>query len=226
MAIVHGLEPITLIGGGLVTEGDLRACLSLAPRLVAADGGALLALDFGAIPVAVIGDMDSGSEAVARGVPAGAVHRIAEQDSTDFDKALRNIDAPLVLGVGFTGRRVDHELACYNALVRHPDLRCVLVGSDDVVCLCPPSLRLELTEGTRVSLFPMAEVRGRSDGLAWPIDGLRFAPDAQIGTSNVATGPVQLDVEAPGLLLILPRDALPELVRALLEQPGSWSARG
>ena len=220
MAIVHELEPITVIGGGLVAKDDLDCCLKLAPKLVAADGGALTALDLGVMPEAVIGDMDSGADVVARGVPPEVVHRIAEQDSTDFDKVLRNVDVPLVLGVGFTGRRIDHELACYNALVRHPEIRCILVGSDDVVCLCPPSLELDVKEGTRVSLFPLAQVQGRSEGLVWPIEGLRFAPDGQIGTSNEATGPVRLEVDAPGLLLILPRAELPALVRALLAQPG------
>ncbi|WP_306461219.1 thiamine diphosphokinase [Shimia sediminis] len=225
MAIVHDLEPITLIGGGLVRESDLTDCLTLAPRLVAADGGALQALDFGVMPEAVIGDMDSGHDVEDRGVPPEALHRIDEQDSTDFDKALRNIDAPLVLGVGFAGRRIDHELACYNALLRHADRRCILVGSDDVVCLCPRKLYLPLEAETRVSLFPLAPVTGRSDGLAWPIEGVQFAPDGAIGTSNAAKGPVTLEIDAPGLLLILPRVALSMLVKALLEQRGSWFAR-
>jgi len=30
----------------------------------------------------------------------------------------------------------------------------------------------------------MAAVQGRSGGLRWPIDGLPFAPDGRIGTSN------------------------------------------
>ncbi|WP_299354632.1 thiamine diphosphokinase [uncultured Shimia sp.] len=224
MGIVHELEPITLIGGGLVHNDDLSACLDLAPHLVAADGGALTALDLGHMPKAVIGDMDSSPDLVARGVPAAAIHQIAEQDSTDFDKALRNISAPLVLGVGFTGKRVDHELACYNALLRHADRRCILIGSDDVICLCPPSLPLDLEAGTRVSLFPLATVTGRSKGLQWPLDGSEFAPSGMIATSNCATGAVQLDLAEPGMLVILPKACLEILVKALLAQPGSWSA--
>lgn len=224
MGIVHGLEPITLIGGGVVQDDDLRDCLDLAPRLVAADGGALIALENGGVPEAIIGDMDSGGAAIERGIDPDTIHRIAEQDSTDFDKALRNIDAPLVLGVGFTGRRIDHELACYNALLRHADRRCVLVGSEDVICVCPPVLEMDLEAGTRVSLFPLTDVGGTSRGLRWPINGLAFSPSGQIGTSNEATGCVQLKMQAAGMLLILPKDHLQTLVKALLAQPGSWPA--
>ena len=48
---------------------------------------------------------------------------------------------------------------------------------------------MELPAGTRVSLFPMAPVTGLpSEGLRWPLDGLAFAPDARVGTSNQALG--------------------------------------
>ena len=224
MGIVHDLEPITLAGNGPFRDSDLTDCLSLAPRLVAADGGALAVMDRGRMPEAVIGDMDSGGALAGRGVAPEVIHRIAEQDSTDFDKALRNIDAPLVLGVGFRGGRLDHDLACLNALLRHAERRCILVSETDVTCLCPPRIALAPEPGTRVSLFPMAAVSGQSEGLRWPIDGLDFAPGGQIGTSNEVTGPVRLSMEGPGMLLILPRETLGMLVRALLEQPGSWSA--
>lgn len=222
--IVHGSEPITLVGAGSCNEGDLNACLKLAPRIVAADGGVETCLRHGLVPEAVIGDMDSFGEWDGAKVPADRVHRIAEQDSTDFDKALRNIEAPVVLGVGFTGGRIDHELACYNVLVSRPDRRCVLIGSEDIVFLCPPKLELRLKKGTRVSLFPFSQVQGRSTGLRWPIDGLTLRPDGKIATSNQATGPIALETDAPGLLVILPRDCLEEVVRALVAQSGSWSA--
>ena len=44
----------------------------------------------------------------------------------------------------------------------------MLVGPEDVVCLCPPDLTLDLGPGERVSLFPMAEAGGLSEGLGTP----------------------------------------------------------
>ncbi|SHI79016.1 thiamine diphosphokinase [Shimia gijangensis] len=222
--IVHELEPIVLIGGASLNNRDLDACLKHATRVVAADGGALNSIKNGITPDAVIGDMDSISAEILRQIPQDRIHPVTEQDSTDFDKALRNISAPLVLGVGFTGGRVDHELACYHAMLMHADRRCLLVGESDLVFVAPPELTLPLAPGTRVSLFPLAAVTGRSDGLRWPIEGLEFCPDGKIGTSNMATGEVTLRWQQPGMLVILPRDCLDTVVRALEAQSGSWPA--
>ena len=67
-----------------------------------------------------------------------------------------------------------------------------MLGDEDVMFVSPPEIDLPLDAGTRVSLYPMAPVQVRSTGLCWSTDGLSFAPDGQIGTSNQATGPVTL----------------------------------
>lgn len=222
--IVHSEAPLTLIGGGEADLALLRALRQYAPQVVAADGGAALALAAGLSPLAVIGDMDSLSVADLARINPALVHQVSEQDSTDFEKALSRIDAPLILGLGFLGARRDHELANYNTLVRHADRACILAGGDDIVMLAPPSLTLDLVPGTRVSLFPMRAVTGRSTGLLWPIDGIGFAPDGRVGTSNQATGPVRLEFDTPGMLLILPRSVLAQVVGWAAARPGWWPA--
>ncbi|QYX55724.1 thiamine diphosphokinase [Roseovarius sp. SCSIO 43702] len=220
--IVHGNEPITLVGGGSVAESGLRAALRHAPRVVAADSGADAALAAGVVPEAVIGDLDSLSNEARARIPGERVHRIAEQDSTDFDKALRNIEAPLVIGVGFLGKRLDHQLAACNTLVRYPGKRAVLTSEDSLVLLSPPNFALDLARGVTVSLFPMGAVEGVSEGLEWPIDGLNFAPDGMIGTSNRATGAIQLGFTAPKMLLSLPSDCLDGVVASLGRSAARW----
>ena len=213
--IVQFAGPVTLIGGGAVGSGDLEAALALAPDLIAADGGAGAALAAGHMPQAVIGDFDSITPQVRARIPDDRLFPIPEQDSTDFDKALRSIAAPLVLAVGFLGDRVDHQLAAFNVLVRHAARPCVLLGASEVVFHAPPVFEVALAPGDVVSLFPMRAVTGRSTGLEWPIDGLHFAPDARIGTSNRALGPVRIETDGPGLLTILPRAALGAVIGAL-----------
>lgn len=220
--IVHATDTVTLIGGGPTDPESLVLALSLGPRLVAADGGAGAALAAGHMPEAVIGDMDSLRPDDRAKIPAERIHQIDEQDSTDFDKCLSRIAAPLILGLGFTGARLDHQLAAYNALVRHHRQRCILIGEDEVILLAPPSLRLDLPAGTVVSLFPMGAVEATSEGLQWPLRGINFAPDGPVGTSNRATGPVWLAMTAPKMLLILPRSALTPLVETLLARPYGW----
>ncbi len=221
--IVSSREPVTLVGGGQVNPTDLDLAMSLAPSLVAADGGANQALAMGHMPEAVIGDFDSLTDKARAAIPKECQYHISEQDSTDFEKALREISAPLVIGVGFTGARMDHQLAVFNTLVRYPDRRCIVLGEHELLVLCPPTFRLEVPDGTTVSLFPMGAVEGVSDGLNWPIGGLHFAPDGRVGTSNVATGPFEIAVTAPKMLLMLPRAVLPEVVEAMLNRSPNWT---
>jgi len=202
--IVSATHPVTLVGGAESDPATLKEALTLAPGLVAADGGADSLLRAGLTPQAVIGDMDSIGTA-ARAAFSGVLHPIREQESTDFDKALRHIAAPAVIALGFAGGRFDHELAVMNTLVRHPGRACIVVGAQTIVFHCPPRLDLPLPTGVDVSLFPMAPLRCDSDGLVWPTDGLEFAPDGRIGTSNHSAGPVSLRPDGPGLLVILPR---------------------
>jgi thiamine pyrophosphokinase len=215
-------HPVTLIGGGLLDEGVLREALALAPDAAAADGGADAALRH-AVPLrAVIGDMDSLSPE-ARHAFRDRLHRVEEQDSTDFDKALTRIDAPAILAVGFTGGRLDHELAALHSLVLRRSRPCLLLGPQTLALHLPPALALDLAPGTLVSLFPLAPVGTRSTGLRWATDHLRFDPSTRIGTSNEATGPVTLAPSGPGMLLILPRATVPLALSACLAAP-RWPA--
>jgi thiamine pyrophosphokinase len=214
--IVQSTDGVTLAGGGVFSLKLLEVSLTFAPRLVAADGGATRLLRFSHEPEAVIGDLDS-IDAKSTARLTGRLFPIPEQATTDFDKALRSIAAPFVLGLGFTGGRIDHELAALHSLTRHRDKPCLLLGSQDVTFLAPRALHLDLPIGSRLSLFPMGPVRGESRGLRWPIDGLEMAPTGQIGTSNEVTGPVHLRFDADAMLIILPRRAISAALRGLAD---------
>ncbi|WP_415403607.1 thiamine diphosphokinase [Tateyamaria sp. SN3-11] len=223
--IVHSLEPVTLLGGGAAQIEDVTLAMGLAPLCVAADGGAELARRAGVDLTAVIGDFDSVSAETVQLIPQERRFHISEQDSTDFDKALRHITAPVILGVGFTGARIDHQLAALNVMARYPDRPCVLIGPDEVMFLCPPQISVPCDAGETVSLYPLAPVMGTSRGLHWPIDGLAFDPLTRIGTSNRALGDISLTMEAPAMIVILPRGRLAAVIQALVSAPPSarWS---
>ena len=212
--IVQSRAGVTLAGGAVFGAKALMRALNFAPRLVAADGGADRLLALGAAPEAVIGDLDSIS-ARAKAAFAGRIYRVPEQDSTDFDKARRAIAAPFVLGLGFTGGRLDHGLAVLAGLVRQPAPPCLLVSAREVTFAAPAEIALDLPIGSRLSLFPMAPVQGISEGLRWPIDGLAFSPGGVIGTSNAVVGPVRLSFAVPGMLVIVPVSALAAVLRGL-----------
>lgn len=206
--IVDTNQFVTLLGAGETSPQTILEALRLAPILVAADGAAGAALALGRVPEAVIGDFDSIDGAVRGQIPVERLFPIDEQNSTDFEKCLRSIRSPLVLAVGFTGARIDHELAAYAALLPPGRPRCIVIGGTDICFAAPPRIRMDLPPGSRLSLFPMAPVHGTSEGLRWPIKGLDFDPLGQIGTSNEVTGPVSLSFDRRGMLVILPRAAL------------------
>jgi thiamine pyrophosphokinase len=212
--IVRSSCPIIVVGAGRVSDEDLAIVRAMGHPVVAADGGALACVAAGILPEAVIGDLDSVGE-LAEAIPPDRLHRVAEQETTDFDKCLRSIAAPLVLAFGVTGPRLDHTLAVCTALVQRAEVRTVVVGEADILFHAPPRIALDLPQGSRLSLFPMSEVTGRSEGLRWPIDGIRFAPWGPIGTSNQVSGPVRLTFDGPGMIVITPRAALEHVSASL-----------
>lgn len=215
--IVQSQAGITLVGGGPVSPSLFRMAIQRAPRIVAADGGADRCLAHGVEPEVVIGDMDSVSADARTRLGEARFHPIAEQDSTDFDKVLRSVDAPFMIGVGFLGARVDHTLAVFNVLAQRPEV-CLLLGAQDVVFQAPVGrwITLQMRAGERFSLFPMMSVTGQSKGLDWPIGGLTLSPGGQTSTSNrVTRGDVQVQADGPGLLVIVPRTRLDAVLRGL-----------
>ncbi|RFP88285.1 thiamine diphosphokinase [Rhodobacteraceae bacterium 63075] len=215
--IVHSMEPVFLVGGGKHRAAALKRGAAVTRRFVAADSGADWLVGAGVFPEHVIGDLDSVRPETLVALGEDRTTRVEEQDSTDFEKCLARIAAPLVLGAGFIGGRADHELAAYHGLARFAHRPTVLIGPDDAICLAPPRLEIDLSLGSRFSLFPLARLRARSRGLRWDVDEVRFAPGEQIGTSNLVTGPVRLEADSPRLLVIVPVAALEMLCTALLE---------
>ena len=209
-------DAVLLVGGGARIDGAFDLARARCGPVLAADGGADAVLARGLIPEAVIGDMDSLSEAARPAIPRHRLWRIAEQDSTDFDKALRSIEAPLILAVGFSGARLDHELAALHGLVRHAGRPVIVIGAEDISFHVPPLLCIDLPVASRLSLFPLDAVETSASGLEWSFESLALHPARRIGTSNaVRTGRVTVRTHAPGLLMILPLAALDAAITAL-----------
>jgi len=210
---------VALFGNGDARTADLADARARSMRILAADGGANWLAHNGQRSELIIGDLDSVKEDVRNGQGEDELIHILEQDSTDFDKSLAAISAPLVLAYGFLGGRVDHQLANLSSLVRAHEKAVILVGEHDACAHIPDAISLDLPVGTRLSLYPMREVRGHATGLRYPIEGLTFSPAAQIGTSNEANAPnVRLSFDSHGMLLILPRAQLDALIDGLLAQ--------
>ena len=223
--IIDEITPITLVGGASFKEQLLKMALNRAPKSVGADGGGAALIAHGQSPLAIIGDMDSVNLQLIGDFPKRFFHFIAEQKSTDFEKCLQRVDASAMIGVGFLGSRVDHQMAVQSVLVRYAHKRCLLLGEEDLVFVIPPEFSLAIEPDVRVSIFPMAQGQIESQGLYWPTTGLIFAPNGQIGTSNRSMGNIRLAPDGPNMIGILPIGYFDHVLDALLAAP-KWPSPG
>ncbi len=212
---------LIIVGGGAVDAELLRELYASGGRLVGADGGADQIVTAGLRPELIVGDFDSLKD------PFGwlgktRLMQIAEQETTDFEKALYSTRAPLTVALGMTGRRFDHTLAALDVVTRYASKRkIILVDEEDVAIALTDRFSFEVAEGERVSIHPLAPITfWTSDGLKYPLDAVKLAPGVRTGTSNEAlTGPFTITPEegihAP-YLLVLPRVYLGGLVAKFL----------
>jgi thiamine pyrophosphokinase len=208
--------PMAIVGGGAVDPALLRALAARGVMLVGADGGGDAIGAAGLVPAAIIGDLDSLADRAGWEQRTRVIH-LAEQVTTDFQKALYSTSAPVTLALGMTGRRLDHTLAALSAVLEYaPRRRLLLVDEVDVALAATGAIAFDAAPGERVSIHPLLPIGfRRSSGLVYPMDGLTLAPGALIGTSNAATG---------GAVEIVPADDTPWLL--ILGKERLWDLMG
>ena len=209
-------RPVVLVGAAPVEIGPALEALPESWPVIAADGGADALLKIGRRPDLVIGDMDSAGP-LPDDLPKLP---LAGQDDTDFEKCLARICAPLIIGLGFLGGRLDHTLAAIHALTALPhDRPVMLFGDTDLVLRIRGDIAFEAEPGERVSVWPLGiQAFQCSTGLKWPLDGLQMQAGRLIGTSNLAAGGAVRINAGPGegYAVIMPREAAQSLIDAAL----------
>jgi thiamine pyrophosphokinase len=212
---------LVIVGGGAVDYELLQELYASGARLVGADGGADAIVAAGLRPEVIVGDFDSLRDPLSW-LGKTRLMQIAEQETTDFEKALYSTRAPVTVALGVTGGRFDHTLAALDALTRYAARRAViLVDARDLALGLTEAFSFEVGAGERVSVHPLAPVTfWRSEGLEYPLDAVTLAPGTRTGTSNKAlTGPFTIQPEegihAP-FLVIIDRRHLFRLIAQLL----------
>ncbi len=212
--LVYSDTPVTLVGGAPFEPEILEQAVGYAPTLIGADRGGGHAAALGYQVTHVIGDMDSGAA-----VPGATLHHLPDQDTTDFEKCLDYVDAPFFLAIGFTGRRMDHTLATFQALLTRANKPVLVLAETDLIFLAPLDLRLILPIGSRVSLYPLAPVQANSAGLRWPLEGLDLGPHGKNSVSNESSATeVRITLNQRNALIILPRENLDAVILQLFGQ--------
>ena len=201
--VMYSKKNMTLVGNGPYFKKDLKYSQALAPYVVAVDGGANSIHNKTFKPKLVVGDMDSISQEILNSYKLSNRYNFSCQETTDFEKCLELVRAPLLLGVGFLGGRLDHQLANLSSLVKFPNQKCILIGSRDICFLSPSEFSINLPVGTVISLFPVGLTSGSSHGLKYSIDNLNLDPTKKIGTSNEVVSEVSLKFNERVVLIIL-----------------------
>ena len=194
---------LLLTGGHGPGRSDLEPFLGEVGPIVAADSGFDLALALGLRPELIVGDMDS----VRARLPQERVRRFPrDKEFTDTElglQALKDLGCDRVVIAGGGGGRLDHLLFIVALFERETVPLCWITAHEHVEAIRGTAAYRGWV-GQTVSFLPLSQGAAieRSEGLRWPLDGLRWKP-GEGGVSNVITAsPMRLTMAAGALLMI------------------------
>ena len=200
------VRALIFANGELPSRALIDSLRRQADLVVAADGGVDHALAAGIGVDAVVGDLDSASEASRQALPAGHFHHLPDPNATDLQKAIgycvdKGCEAIDVVAAG--GGRADHALANLSVLSMFRGRAAIRIVDDLFdVSLVDGSATFDAPAGTVVSLVAIGPCHGvTTSGLRWNLlhADLGFSP---LGVHNeVARPPASVSVESGDLLL-------------------------
>jgi len=198
---------LILANGKSPTKVLFLNCKKRSEFFVCADGGANYAAKLGERPDLIIGDLDSITASTVRRFQSVVTRRIADQNSTDLEKALswlvrKNYSDIIVLGA--TGGRVDHLAGNLSVLGKFSKrARITFVDESGEMRAVGSEMTLDVPAGTTVSLIPLSRCEGIvTKGLKWELQNGVLELGFREGTSNVVkSSPVSIRVRRGTLLL-------------------------
>ena len=198
LILANGRPPGKRLLGRLLAESELFVC---------ADGGANTAAALGVRPHLIIGDLDSIRMQTLKRFASVPARRIADQNSTDLEKALtwlirRSYSSITV--VGATGGRLDHELGNLSAMAKFSRTAIIkFIDDQSEVTYVGNECWFEAEPGSLVSLIPLSACEGIvTNGLKWELRNETLELGKRESTSNVVkASPVNVRVRRGDLLL-------------------------
>lgn len=186
----------------------IKRLKSGASLFVATDGAGNTSLEYGIIPDAIIGDMDSfemQEDTVLKLI------KDEDQETNDLEKALNyilSLGAEDVTIIGATGKRIDHTLKNLSVLKQFSPMFVFLCFRDTygVTYLLPHEHSIDMPIGTIISLFPLS---GRVDGiytegLKYPLHGETLENGIRDGSSNeISKRPAHIRYKSGDLLIFI-----------------------
>lgn len=208
------MHVILFAGGTLNAGAAVQRALASAELVIAADSGALRALEQGFVPAFVVGDLDSLPPETLAQLEAQGTRVLAvgeEKDETDTELAIelalqQGATSITILGA-LGGDRFEHTFANLLLLTAYEHTHLEIVDGNSCGWLLrgPGSAQITGQPGDLLSLFPlMASAEGvRTEDLYYPLreETLRFGRPR--GISNVLLTTHATVSLRQGLLLII-----------------------
>jgi thiamine pyrophosphokinase len=207
------MHAIIFVGGTLQTGKAVEKAIASADMILAADSGAIIALDYGCTPAIIVGDFDSLtlSEDELATMGSQLVRAEVEKNETDTELAVqvaleRGAERITILG-GIGGERFDHTMANMLLLAGFETIPMQIVDGPATCWLLrgPGSTVIEGQAGDLLSLFPLiGEAVGvRTTDLYYPLYGETLYFGKPRGVSNVLIGEHAGVSLERGLLLVI-----------------------
>lgn len=215
---MNGELPLTVIlaDGEIPSHRVALAFLRAASRVIACDGAWKNSTALGRVPDAVVGDCDSIGEDDICGLKLAQIPvvRDGRQDDNDLCKAFRYAlasGAVRIVILGADGKRDDHMIGNVFHLLDFAG-RCAevtMVTNAGVFSpVLPPSAEFDCRRGDPVSIFaPSPDTVMESEGLEWPLDGVKFDTLWRGTLNRAASNRVTLRTNRP-ILLYRPHHAV------------------
>jgi thiamine pyrophosphokinase len=199
---------LLLCNGEPPSRALIRRLAAGADMIVAADGGANVALRCGIRPDVIIGDLDSILPETRKKFSDSRVVRVRRQDNTDLEKALDFIAAsgPADVAIaGATGGRIDFTLGNLSVFWNYTRvLDMTFVGDGWRAFPVGRRRTVNAPRGATVSLLPFGGCAGITlRGLRFPLKDAAMRV-GEIGVSNVVrTSPFSITVRRGKMLLVI-----------------------
>lgn len=183
------MHALLLCNGETPSRTLSRRAAAKADLVVAADGGANIALRCGITPHVIIGDLDSISPSTRRRFSSARVIQVSRQDNTDLEKALDYLalrKAKQVTILGATGKRIDFTLGNLAVIWNYTaDFSIIVLADQWRAFPVTTDLTLKARKGTTVSIIPFGLCSGVTlKGLKYPLHDATMHVGS-IGVSNV-----------------------------------------
>lgn len=199
MIICNGEAPSRTLARRLARKSDY---------IVAADGGANVARQYGLRPDVIIGDLDSLRPSTRRHFRTSTIVHVNRQDNTDLEKALDFLVGEKCRSttiIGATGKRLDFTLGNLSVMWNYTRrISLAFVGDGWTALPVGRERTVAAKVGATVSLIPFGVCSGITlRGLQYPLTNATMRV-GQIGVSNVVhTSPFSIRVKKGEMLVII-----------------------